>query len=162
MRILLGYPTLLLNIILYTEEAVEERQLATVLLRQYVQNRWIGFREGSGAPLVPDSVKADLRRQLPKALCDNRPRIQNMVAVLLAQITQYDFPENWPNLMQLVCSNLLSRDPIKVSGYLCFMEEFSHIADPKQVQHLGIPVYEYLINTTQDLVSEFMFFLPNL
>lgn len=144
-----AYPSLLLSIILIADEAVEERQLACVLLRQYVQMHWTAFKE-SDIPMIPDNIKEDLRRQLPKGLCDTRPRVQSMVANLLAQITQYDFPDEWPNLMQLVCANLHTRDQIKVNGYLCFMEEFAHMASATQVQHLGIPVYEYLINSTQD------------
>ena len=91
------------------QDALELRQLAALVLKQFVRAHWsdedetYGLdAEGSTAArvLICEAEKAAVRSALPAGLADPVPRIRTAVSMIIAAIAQWDWPDEWPGLMR--------------------------------------------------------------
>ncbi|XP_022915238.1 importin-9 [Onthophagus taurus] len=144
------YSLHLAEILLTTDEALEERQMASVLLTKYIKTHW---RQGDPffiEPVVADTIKKKLRSVLPTGLSDNIPKVQNAVASTLATIAVYDFPNVWNDMIAMLTCKLSSQTSNDVVGGLHFLNEFTKVACRGQLILLTPNIYEYLYKVCQN------------
>jgi len=91
-----GFGVLLCNVLIDGAVAPELRQLAALVLKQYIKKHWVGEEQ----PETPASDKATIRERLPNGLRDASSRVRTAAGVAVAEIAQWDWPEAWPGLME--------------------------------------------------------------
>lgn len=113
------------------------RQLAGVVLRQYVEKHWDDGTESFVEPLASDEDKASIRSVLPKLLGDADTKIQTAASMAIAAIASVDYPEQWPNLVDLLIAAINSdNNPILVQGGLRCLVLFAEEITDQQLKHV--------------------------
>ncbi|KAG9448691.1 hypothetical protein H6P81_008656 [Aristolochia fimbriata] len=87
---------------------------SAVLLKQFVKQHWQEEEEAFVHPIVSASEKSIIRQHLLLALDDPHGKICTAVGMAVASIAQYDWPEDWPDLLPLLL-NLIG-DQSNVNG----------------------------------------------
>ncbi|XP_030512692.1 importin-9 isoform X1 [Rhodamnia argentea] len=75
------------------------RQLAAVLLKQFIKKHWQEGEDSFEHPLVSSDEKAVIRKYLLMTLDDSHRKICTAVSMAVASIAVYDWPEDWPELL---------------------------------------------------------------
>ncbi|XP_073314450.1 uncharacterized protein [Primulina huaijiensis] len=116
------------------------RQLAAVLLKQYIKKHWDEDEEGFEHPVVSSDEKASIRGILLSLLDDPQKKICTAVSVAVSTIAQYDWPENWPDLAPFLLSLINDQSKLNaVHGAIRCLALISSDMDDKIVPKL-IPV----------------------
>lgn len=100
------YCYILLNFILDQSMDFGIRQMGSVLFKQYVESHWNKNSEKFKEPEVNDEVKQQIKMRLPVGLADPSSKIRLIVAYSVAAISQWDWPELWPELLSILMSYL--------------------------------------------------------
>ncbi|CAG0888327.1 unnamed protein product [Cyprideis torosa] len=104
------------------------RQMAAVLLRKYVETHWTEHVEERFTPPEPP---AEIKR--------------TSVAYTMASIAHWDWPEEWPDLLDILVQLIQSDDPNAVHGALRVLVEFARdISDSQMVSVTPIVIAEML------------------
>ena len=61
-------------------------------------------------------AKDAIRRLLPIGLKEDVSKVRTSVAYAVSAIAQWDWPEQWPELFQILVEALTSTDPVAVHG----------------------------------------------
>lgn len=134
----------MLDIILEDDEGLEERQLAALVLKQYVFNNWNQSTVNySNLVQIEPKVKDKIREQLTRLLQHDNSTIQATVAKVMAYIAQHDFPRDWLELPQIITEMLSSKMQNKVAGGLLLLEEC--------IRHLDVTFVDVLYSVTFQL-----------
>ncbi|XP_019850616.1 PREDICTED: importin-9-like [Amphimedon queenslandica] len=130
-----GFGLVLVEITLMTDGPIACRQLASVILKQYVKSHW---SEESGEYSVPPSedAKSVIRELLLRGLADPLSKIRATVAYAVSAIAQHDWPENWPNLFDQLMVGVGSGSPDLVHGTMRVLTEFCQEITDTQVPHV--------------------------
>ncbi|XP_052872556.1 importin-9 [Anopheles cruzii] len=124
------------------------RQLASVMLKQYVDDCWADGGNGdedddvsalgtmpsdsaAGLLLVNDEAKRRIKQILPEGLYDTNSKIRSVVAYCIANIALYDWPGDWQELFDVIVK-CLSGTENSVDGAMKVLVEFTRELD-KQV-----------------------------
>ncbi|KAI8921286.1 armadillo-type protein [Powellomyces hirtus] len=112
---------------------IGERQLAAVTLKQYVDAQWQnkGNAKAQG-PETPEEVKANIRASIIVGIADPVKQIRVLSAYVISRIAHFDWPENWPNLFDIIM-DALRDDANKVHGAMRILAEF--VRDDLTDQH---------------------------
>ncbi|KFB37528.1 AGAP011156-PA-like protein [Anopheles sinensis] len=116
------------------------RQLASVMLKQYVDDCWIDGGDdvgedlaglgnvppsSSGAVLlVNDDAKRRIKQILPEGLYDQNSKIRSVVAYCIANIALYDWPGDWQELFDVIVK-CLSGTENSIDGAMKVLVEFT-------------------------------------
>ncbi|BFZ10398.1 hypothetical protein BsWGS_13436 [Bradybaena similaris] len=92
------------------------RQLASVLLKQYVQCHWSPQSDRFIAPEASNAAKAHIRQLLPQGLSESISKVRTSIAYAISAIAHWDWPEVWPELFPLLMQALTSGHPNAVHG----------------------------------------------
>ncbi|GLT91714.1 hypothetical protein SLE2022_095890 [Rubroshorea leprosula] len=90
------------------------RQLAAVLLKQFVKKHWQEGDESFEHPPVSSDEKAVIRGLLLSSLDDSHRKICTAISMAIASIAVYDWPENWPDLLPFLLK--LINNPNDLNG----------------------------------------------
>lgn len=102
-----GYGVALARIILAKELPDGTRHLAAVLLKQLIKEHW-----QDETATISQEDKAAIRELSAQALADPSSKIRTAVGVGIAKIASSDWPENWPQLLEILTSAIKERkDP---------------------------------------------------
>jgi hypothetical protein len=98
------------------------RQLAAVLLRRHVRERWDPEAPRFRPPGVSAEEKAQVRAVLPAALGDASSKVATAAAMAVAEAARWDGPEGWPELLPGLVAAITDRGrPALVRGAVaCF------------------------------------------
>lgn len=111
------------------------RQLASVLLKQYVDTHWSRNSEKFRQPEATDEAKATIRNLLPLGLKESLSKLRSSVAYAISAIAHWDWPEAWPQLFEILMQALTSGDSNTVHGAMRVLTEFSRdITDNQMFQ----------------------------
>lgn len=115
------------------------RQLATVLLKQYVDVHWSKHCEDKFRPpeTLPEA-KAIIRDLLPRGLEDPNSKIRSGVAHAISGIAQWDWPDEWPTLFNSLMVYLTQGSSDSLHGSMCVLVEVTHNVDDKQMPQVLI------------------------
>eukprot|EP00064_Thunnus_orientalis_P013015 superscaffoldBa00002064_g13052 len=87
--------------------ALAIRQLASVILKQYVETHWCSQSEKFRPPETTDQAKAAIRELLPGGLREAISKVRSSVAYAVSAIAHWDWPEAWPQLFTLLMEMLV-------------------------------------------------------
>lgn len=68
------------------------------------------------APEVPEADKAAMKAALPRGLADANSKVRTAVAMAVASIAQWEWPDRWPGLIEQLTAALGSPDLNLVRG----------------------------------------------
>ncbi|KAK6321734.1 hypothetical protein J4Q44_G00087100 [Coregonus suidteri] len=105
--------------------ALAIRQLASVILKQYVETHWCSLSEKFRPPETTDRAKAAIRELLPGGLREAISKVRSSVAYAVSAIAHWDWPEAWPQLFTLLMDMLVSGDVSAVHGAMRVLTEFT-------------------------------------
>ncbi|XP_053562447.1 importin-9 [Bombina bombina] len=105
--------------------ALAVRQLASVVLKQYVENHWCCQSEKFRSPETTERAKTAIRQLLPRGLWESISKVRSSVAYALSAIAHWDWPEAWPQLFNLLMEMLVSGDVSSVHGAMRVLTEFT-------------------------------------
>uniref|UniRef100_A0A8C5HZC2 Importin N-terminal domain-containing protein n=1 Tax=Gouania willdenowi TaxID=441366 RepID=A0A8C5HZC2_GOUWI len=105
--------------------ALAIRQLASVILKQYVETHWFSQSEKFRPPETSDQAKAAIRELLPSGLRESISKVRSSVAYAVSAIAHWDWPEAWPQLFTLLMEMLVSGDINAVHGAMRVLTEFT-------------------------------------
>uniref|UniRef100_A0A3P8WPP0 Importin 9 n=1 Tax=Cynoglossus semilaevis TaxID=244447 RepID=A0A3P8WPP0_CYNSE len=105
--------------------ALAIRQLASVILKQYVETHWCSQSEKFRSPETTDQAKAAIRELLPGGLRESISKVRSSVAYAVSAIAHWDWPEAWPQLFTLLMEMLVSGDISAVHGAMRVLTEFT-------------------------------------
>ncbi|CAI9717889.1 importin-9-like isoform X1 [Octopus vulgaris] len=116
--------------------ALAIRQLASVLLKQYVEAHWSSQSSKFHAPETSEKAKAAIREILPAGLKESISKVRTSVAYAVSAITHWDWPETWPELFSLLMEALTCGDPNALHGAMRVLTEFTQ--DVTDVQMIKV------------------------
>ncbi|XP_020791495.1 importin-9 [Boleophthalmus pectinirostris] len=108
-----------------TQGALAIRQLASVILKQYVETHWCSQSEKFRPPETTDQAKAAIRELLPSGLRESISKVRSSVAYAVSAIAHWDWPEAWPQLFTLLMDMLISGNVNTVHGAMRVLTEFT-------------------------------------
>ncbi|PSR91229.1 Importin-9 like [Actinidia chinensis var. chinensis] len=97
-----GFGSALAKVAANKELTLGLRQLAAVLLKQFIKKHWQEDEETFEHPVVSSEEKATIRSRLLLLLDDFHRKICTAVSMAVASIAHYDWPEDWPDLLPLL------------------------------------------------------------
>ncbi|XP_027154698.1 importin-9 isoform X1 [Coffea eugenioides] len=116
------------------------RQLAAVLLKQFIKKHWDEDEESFEHPVVSNDEKATIRRLLLASVDDPHKKICTAVSVAVASVAHYDWPEDWPDLLPFLLKLMNEQNNVNaVHGALRCLALLSADLDDKMVPKL-LPV----------------------
>ncbi|XP_038605086.1 importin-9 isoform X1 [Tachyglossus aculeatus] len=105
--------------------ALAIRQLASVILKQYVETHWCAQSEKFRPPETTERAKIVIRELLPSGLRESISKVRSSVAYAVSAIAHWDWPEAWPQLFNLLMEMLVSGDLKAVHGAMRVLTEFT-------------------------------------
>ena len=112
------------------------RQLASVMLKQYVEDCWSGGDDPEVVTLlVTPEAKIAIKSILPEGLYDPNSKIRSVVAYSISNIASHDWPNEWPELFDIIVK-CLAGDENSVHGAMKVLVEFTLDLD-KQLVDVG-------------------------
>lgn len=80
------------------------RQLAAVLLKHLIQRHWTSANPSFEQPEIADQEKVEVRPKLLELLFQVPSNVSTPLAVCVTSIATWDFPDEWPDLLQTLLS----------------------------------------------------------
>ncbi|KAI8338795.1 armadillo-type protein [Choanephora cucurbitarum] len=111
------FPISLAKLTVSQQHAIPQRQLAALTLKTYVTTHWSSKNDDKfvGPEPTPES-KAAVREIIVTGLADPESKIRVVSAYVVSRIAHDDFPEDWPNLFDILLSYLKSNSSESVHG----------------------------------------------
>lgn len=142
-----GYGVALAKVIIEKNLPLGLRQLAAVLLKQYVKQHWHEGEDKYTPPPVPLQDKMLIRSLLLQVLDDAHGKIRTAVGMAIASIASCDWPEEWPDLMDLLLRYIADQNDMnKVNGALKCLALFSGDLDDIHIPQLVPILFPSLFN----------------
>ncbi|GFQ01727.1 importin-9 [Phtheirospermum japonicum] len=135
-----GYGVALARVASNRELPFGLRQLAAVLLKQFIKKHWNEDEEGFEHPAVLSNEKASIRGLLIASLDDPSKKICTAVSVALSTIAHYDWPDEWPELLPFLLNLINDQTKLNAAhGALRCLSLLSSDMDDKMVPQI-VPV----------------------
>ncbi|KAG0255861.1 hypothetical protein DFQ27_006018 [Actinomortierella ambigua] len=129
-------PVSLVRLALSHEVNLSQRHSAAVLLKSYVDTQWSEKSSKFTGPEPPAQIKAVVRELILAGLSDPTPRIRSSCAYAISKIAHHDWPESWPNLLDVLVHHLKSGSADEVHGSMRVLAEFVN----KDITHVQLPL----------------------
>ncbi|XP_067212892.1 importin-9 isoform X3 [Linepithema humile] len=126
------------------------RQLASVLLKQYVETHWCSLAEKFRPPELNNSAKERIKELLPLALRESVSKVRTAVAYVISAIAHWDWPENWPALFDVLVSCLREESEYAVHGAMRVLTEFSRDLTDVQLPNVGPVILQEMYRIFQN------------
>lgn len=94
------------------------RQLACVLFKQYIEVHWSQNSDKFQEPEIDPSIKMRVKQLLPIGLSDQASKIRSSVAYSVARIGNWDWPDQWPELLDTLMSFLKGNQLVQIQESL--------------------------------------------
>ncbi|KAH6823159.1 ARM repeat superfamily protein [Perilla frutescens var. hirtella] len=125
----------------FAETSLQQASIQpAVLLKQYIKKQWNEDEEGFEHPVVASNEKASIRGLLLASLDDPNKKICTAVSVAVSIIAQYDWPEDWLELVPFLLSLINDQTKLNaVHGALRCLALLTSDMDDKMVPKI-VPV----------------------
>ncbi|XP_033102932.1 importin-9-like [Anneissia japonica] len=135
--------------------ALAIRQLASVILKQYVECHWSQHADKFRPPEATEAAKADIRRMLPAGLHESISKVRSSIAYAISAIAHWDWPEAWPGLFDQLMHLITSGDANAVHGAMRVLTEFTREVTDMQMPNVAPVIMPemYRIFTNAELYS---------
>ena len=111
-----GHGVVLCSITLSPAAPPELRQLAAVLLKQYIKAHWVEGERRYEPPTATDEEKRFIKEALPAGLSEADSKVRTAVALAMATIAKWDYPEQWPGLLERLVASIKSGHDTHLGG----------------------------------------------
>ena len=119
--------------------------MSGLLLKQYVDAHWSGDADKFKEPEATPKAKAAIRAMLPAGLSESISKVRNSVAYCMSAIAAWDWPEQWPELFDILTSALRATAPpgsgadeFAVHGAVRVLKEFTRDLTDAQIPQVSI------------------------
>ncbi|GJJ78574.1 importin-9 [Entomortierella parvispora] len=136
LRINPEYPISLVKLALARECNISQRHSAAVLLKNFVDTQWSEKGTRFRGPEPPAETKAIVRDMVLSGLSDPTNRIRASCAYVVSKIAHHDWPESWPNLLDILVHHLKNGSADEVHGSMRVLAEFVN----KDITHVQLPL----------------------
>ncbi|XP_015173193.1 PREDICTED: importin-9 [Polistes dominula] len=113
------------------------RQLASILLKQYVEAHWNLLAEKFRPPELKQVTKEKIKELLPQGLCEPISKVRTAVAYAISGIAHWDWPENWAGLFDILVNCLSGESEFAVHGAMRVLTEFTRDLTDTQIPNVG-------------------------
>lgn len=114
------------------------RQLAGVLLKQYVKEHWVEGAKHYEPPTVSLQDKQMIKQILPGSLSDPNSKIRTAAGMAIASIAKWDWPQEWPGLVEYLVGAIKDRsDENLVHGCLRCLSLLSSDIDEQHIPQIA-------------------------
>ncbi|EPS40195.1 hypothetical protein H072_5978 [Dactylellina haptotyla CBS 200.50] len=113
-----SFPIALANIAAATDLDFTGRQASIVYLRTFIDECWSPPYDKYAGPPIKEEVKVQLRNLLLQLLSDKERKIRAAAAFAVSRIASYDFPEDWPSLLQDILNAIPTATDEQLHGLL--------------------------------------------
>ncbi|WEW59029.1 Nonsense-mediated mRNA decay protein 5 [Emydomyces testavorans] len=133
---------------------------AVVYLKNRVIRGWSPEDDHSTHTAIPEEERGPLRNRLLPMLASSPPPIRSQLIPMLSKILQYDFPQKWPDFMDITLQLLNGSDVNSVfAGLQCLLaicRVYSYKASEKRAEFDEIVNHSFpqLLNIGSRLVDE--------
>jgi importin-9 len=86
------------------------RQLASIMLKKYVDDHWCLDDDDQTKLIASDQAKQAIKNIIPKGLYSNNSKIRNTVAYTISSIAGYDWPQDWVELFDIIVGCLAGNE----------------------------------------------------
>lgn len=138
-----------MDILLKSDEALEERQMASILLKQFVKAHWYKGSLEFTPPLVADNIKNKIRSALPEGLEDVYSKIRSACSSILALIAVTDYPHDWPDMCDGTLLKIEYGGEAICEGVITYISDFYMFASVYQITIASKIVYPVLYNIVE-------------
>lgn len=107
------------------------RQLASVMLKKYVEDHW----DNDESVVATNQAKEMVRKILPNGLYDPNSKIRASVAYTISTIASVDWPQTWTDLFSIIVKCLGGNED-SIHGAMQVLVEFSYNLD-SQISAVG-------------------------
>ncbi|KAF2644917.1 ARM repeat-containing protein [Massarina eburnea CBS 473.64] len=154
-----GFTDALLNI-LENEQEPPIRLSTVVYLKNRVSKGWSPAEEFSQAKPIPEEEKESFRNRLVPILVAAQPNVRAQLIPTLQKILAYDFPQRWPNFLEITIQLLNAGDAQSIfAGVHCLLaickiyrfKSGENRADFEKIVGLAFP---QLLNLGNQLANE--------
>ncbi|KAI9802910.1 MAG: hypothetical protein M1825_002141 [Sarcosagium campestre] len=116
-----AFPDALLDI-LQGEQDPQIRLSTVVYLKNRVTRGWQPGEDYPQYTPIPEEQKAGFRNRLLPILAASQPQIRQQLIPILQKVLHYDFPEKWPDFMEITMQLLNTNDANSVfAGLQCLL-----------------------------------------
>ncbi|XP_043478720.1 importin-9 isoform X2 [Leptopilina heterotoma] len=126
------------------------RQLASVLLKQYVDNHWSSVAEKFRPPEIKHEMKERIKELLPLGLRESISKVRTAVAYAISAIAHWDWPENWPGLFDILVSCLNRENEYAVHGAMRVLTEFTRDLSDTHLPNVGPIILQEMLRIIQN------------
>ncbi|KAJ9067190.1 hypothetical protein DSO57_1002253 [Entomophthora muscae] len=119
------FPRHLAEILSNNECEESLRQSAGLLLKKYIDKHWSPASDKFEAPLTHPDVKEAIRAHSFHTLSCPLVKVRNASAYVVARLAHFDWPEDWPNFVELMIQLIKSGDKCGVHGSFRSFAEFA-------------------------------------
>ncbi|KAL2717247.1 importin-9 [Vespula squamosa] len=113
------------------------RQLASILLKQYVETHWTSLAEKFRPPELKQATKERIKELLPLGLYESISKVRTAVAYAISGIAHWDWPENWSGLFDILVNCLSGESEYAVHGAMRVLTEFTRDLTDTQLPNVG-------------------------
>ena len=113
----------LLSLSISNDIHVSLRQMAIVILKNYIDTYWSSRTEKFIGPETTETVKEQLRSALITVLKEPNTKIRANITHVISKIAHLEWPEQWPNLFDLLMGQLNSSDMNQIHGTVRVLSE---------------------------------------
>uniref|UniRef100_UPI00358E2BF2 importin-9 isoform X2 n=2 Tax=Myxine glutinosa TaxID=7769 RepID=UPI00358E2BF2 len=117
--------------------ALAIRQLASVILKQYVETHWCAQSEKFRPPETTEAAKAAIRQLIPAGLRESLSKVRSSVAYAVSAVAHWDWPDAWPQLFGLLMDLLTGGDVDGVHGAMRVLTEFTREVTDSQMPYVA-------------------------
>lgn len=126
-----GYGVFLAEFTMNQSFDVSLRQLASVMLKKYVEDHW----DNVESVVATNQAKEMIRKILPNGLYDPNSKIRASVAYTISTIATVDWPQTWTDLFNIIVKCLGGNED-SIHGAMQVLVEFSYNLD-SQISSVG-------------------------
>ncbi|KAK2705088.1 hypothetical protein QYM36_017210, partial [Artemia franciscana] len=113
------------------------RQLSSIVLREYTNKHWSSFCDNFTSPEPSEESKVTIRRLLVIGLKEPDTKVKNAIAYALANVAKWDWPDDWPDLLDILLMYIKTENPDLVDGSMRVLLELADEITDKQIPTLG-------------------------
>ena len=118
------------------------RQMAGVLLKQYVDAHWCIDANKFKEPEASLQTKATIRAILPHGLKESISKVRSSIAYCISSIAHWDWPDEWPELFNILTEALRGNEndpqtPFLVHGAVRVLKEFTRDITDNQIPQVA-------------------------
>lgn len=116
-----GFSDALLNI-LEADQDTGVKLSSAVYLKNRITKGWESSEGSPNVKLLPDTEKATIKNRIVPILAHSISQVRAQLTTILQKILHYDFPEKWPDFLQLTIQLLNAQDAGSVfAGLQCLL-----------------------------------------